>query len=182
MPEVFQRINWVDVFVIILLIRTSYIGTRTGLSTEFFKLVGVIAGLYYATRFYSDLGAWVTSKVVLPPEFSDGLSFLILIFISIITLKYIGVFLSKVVKLTFAEKVDSWGGFISGLLRGAILSSLILMFLGILQIDYFTKSIEERSLTGPYIQRVAPFLYQVITKTSLEEFGIPKTPKAGEKK
>lgn len=182
MSEVFQRINWVDIFIVILLIRTSYIGARTGLSTELFKSIGVLVGLYLAMRFYADLGTLIISKIALPPELADGLSFLILIIISIITLKCVGFLLSKVVKLTFADKVDQWGGFIFGISRGAVLLSLIFMFFGIIQIDYVTKSIEERSLTGPYIQKVAPFVYQVITKTTPEELGIKSPPKEGEKK
>lgn len=180
MPELFQRINWVDVFVIILLIRTSYIGVRTGLSTELFKVIGIFLGLYFGIRFYADLGGWVSSKIALPPELADGLSFLILIFASIITLKYVGLFLSKFVKLAFAKKLDKWGGFIFGLMRGGVIASLVFMFLGILQIDYVTRSIEERSLTGAYIQEVAPLVYQVIARTSPEELAT-KT-KEGEKK
>ncbi|KPK38037.1 MAG: hypothetical protein AMJ78_10630 [Omnitrophica WOR_2 bacterium SM23_29] len=182
MPEAFQRINWVDIFVVILLIRTSYIGARTGFSTELFKSIGVLVGLYLSMRFYSDFGSLIISKIALPPELSDGLSFLILILISVITLKYVGFLLSKVVRLTFADKVDHWGGFIFGVLRGTVLLSLIFMFFGFIQIDYITKSIEERSLTGPYIQRIAPFVYQVITKTSSEDLGIKIPPKEGEKK
>ncbi len=182
MSEVFQRINWVDVFVVILLIRTSYVGARTGLSTELFKIIGILLGLYLGIRFYSDLGSWINSKIALPPELADGLSFLILILLSIISLKFVGMALTKVVKLTFADKVDKWGGFIFGLLRGSIILSLIFMFSGIIRIDYFTKSIEERSLTGPFFQKVAQFTYQVITKTAPEELGIKNLPKAGEKK
>lgn len=182
MSEFFQQINWVDVFVVIFLIRTSYIGARTGLPPELFKIVGILLGLYLGMKFYSDFGSWVNSKIALPPELADGLSFLILIFASIISLKFVGAVLTKVVKLTFTERVDKWGGFIFGLARGAIVLSLIFMFLGILQIDYFMKSIEERSLTGPYFQKVAPFVYQVITKTTPEELGIKSSSKAGEKK
>lgn len=182
MSELIQRINWVDVFAVILLIRTSYIGARMGLSTELFKLIGILAGLYFGMRFYQDLGSLIISRITLPPELSDGLSFLILIFASIISLKYVGIILSKIVKLTFAEKVDQWGGFIFGLARGAILVSLIFMFFGIIGIDYFIKSIEERSLTGPYFQRVAPVVYEGITKTLPEKVATESPPKEGEKK
>lgn len=182
MSELFQRINWVDVFVVILLIRSSYVGAATGLSTELFKSIGIILGLYLATRFYSDLGAAVTSKIALPPELADGLSFLILIFVSAISLKLLGIALAKVVKLTFADKVNKWGGFVLGLLRGIIILSLIFIFFGILQIDYFVKSVEERSLTGPHIKKVAPLIYRAIAKTASQEFEVEGSQKAGEKK
>ena len=182
MPEAFQRINWVDILIVILLIRTSYIGAKTGLSTEIFKIIGVLLGLYFGMKYYSVVGSWMASKISLPPEVSEGFVFLILVLISMISLKLVGFGFEKIVKLTFADKLSKWGGFIIGLLRGGLILSLLFMFFGIIQVDYLVKSVEERSLTGPSIQKVAPFTYQAISKATLGEFQIKMPSKAGEKK
>ena len=182
MSEAFHRINWVDILIVILLIRTSYIGAKTGLSTEIFKIIGVLLGLYFGMKYYSVVGSWMSSKISLPPEVSEGAAFLILVLILILSLKLVSIGLEKIVKLTFADKLSKWGGFIIGLLRGGILLSLLFMFFGIIQVDYLVKSVEERSLTGPSIQKIAPFTYQAITKASLEGFQIRMPSKAGEKK
>lgn len=189
MSEAFHRINWVDVLIVILLIRTSYIGAKTGLSTEIFKIVGVLLGLYFGIKYYSVVGSWMSSKISLPQEVSEGAAFLILVLVSMLSLKLVTWGLEKIVKLTFADKLNKWGGFIIGLLRGGIVLSLLFMFFGIIQVDYLVKSVEERSLTGPLVQKIAPVTYQAITEASLQDFQIrmPGSPadkpsKAGEEK
>ena len=175
MPEVFQRINWVDVLIVILLFRTSYIGARNGLSEEIFRIIGVLLGLFLSIKFYSPLGSRINSTISLPQEFIDGATFLILILLSMLSLKLISLGLTKIVKLAFADKIDKWGGFIVGLFRGAVLMSLLFMLFSIIQVDYLVKSVEERSLTGPYVEKIAPNVYQAIARTSPEVMkAIPK--------
>ena len=188
MPEAFQRINWVDILIVILLIRTSYIGAKTGLSAEIFKIIGVLLGLYFGIKHYSLIGSWIASSISLPPEVSEGAAFLTLVLISTASLRLVGLGLEKIVKLTFADKLSKWGGFVMGLLRGGLILSLLFMFFVIIQVDYLVKSVEERSLTGPFIQKIAPFTYQAIARASLSDFKIKmpaaagKPSKAGEEK
>ncbi len=180
MPEAFQRINWVDVLIVILLIRTSYMGAKTGLSTEIFKMIGVLSALYFGIKYYPLIGSWMGSKISLPTEVSEGAAFLVLALISILSLKLMSFGLEKVVKITFADKLSKWGGFIIGLSRGGLILSILFMFFGIIQAGYLLKSVEERSLTGPFIQKIAPFTYQAITKASLSDFQIRMPAPAGE--
>ncbi len=168
MPEVFQRINWVDVLIVILLIRTAYIGARNGLSEEIFRIIGVLLGLFFSIKFYSALGSRINSTVSLPQEYVDGATFLILILLSMLSMKLVALGLTKIVKLAFADKIDKWGGFMVGLFRGAVLMSLLFMLFSIIQVDYLVKSVEERSLTGPYVAKIAPNVYQVLARTSPE--------------
>lgn len=182
MSNVFQRINWVDVLVVILLIRTSYIGAKNGLAIEISKIGGVLLGLYFGMRYYSEAGAWMISKIFFQQEIAEGISLLSLLLISIAALKLTGFGLSKVLKITFADKVSKWGGFLAGFLRGGLILSLLFMVCNILQAEYFVKSIEERSLTGPVIQKIAPFMYQLITRNTPENFQIKIPPKEGDGK
>lgn len=176
MPEVFQRINWVDVLVVILLFRTSYIGAQSGLSNEIYRIIGVLIGLFFSIKYYSPLASRITASIALPQEIVEGVIFLILILLSMLTMKLTALGLTKIVKLAFAEKIERWGGFIIGLFRGAILMSFLFMLFGIFQVDYLVKSVEERSLTGPYIEKVAPNIYQVITRASPEDLKIKELP------
>ncbi|MDD4878995.1 MAG: CvpA family protein [Candidatus Omnitrophica bacterium] len=168
LPEVFQRINWVDALIVILLFRTSYIGARNGLSEEIFRIIGVLTGLFFSIKFYSLIGSRINSTISLPQEYVDGATFLILILLSMLSLKLVALGLTKIVKLTFSDQISKWGGFIVGLFRGAVLLSLLFMLFGIIRVDYLVKSVEERSLTGPYVAKIAPNVYQVVARTSPE--------------
>ncbi|MDD5423913.1 MAG: CvpA family protein, partial [Candidatus Omnitrophica bacterium] len=109
MPEAFQRVNWVDVLTVILLLRTCYIGARTGLSEEVFKMVGVLLALYISMSFYSPLGSKINGGFSLPQNLVDGVSFLILILLCMLSLKLVALGVTKVVKLAFADKINQWG-------------------------------------------------------------------------
>lgn len=172
MPEVFHRFNWVDILVVILLFRTSYIGARTGLSEEIFRIIGILLGLFFSMKYYSALGTLLNTNVSLPQELVDGLTFFILILLCILTMKLVSLGLTKIVKLAFAETIDKWGGFVVGLFRGAMILSLLFMLFGIANVDYLVKSVEERSLSGPYIKQMAPNVYQVISRTSPEDIKV----------
>ena len=172
MPEVFHRINWVDILVVILLFRTSYIGARTGLSEEIFRIIGILLGLFFSMKYYSALGSRINASIALPQELINGITFLVLILLSILSMKLVSLGLTKIVKLAFADKIDKWGGFIVGLSRGAMILSLLFMLFGIAQVDYLVKSVEERSLTGPYVEKIAPNVYQVIARTSPEDIKV----------
>ena len=95
-------------------------------------------------------------------------------------MKLVSLGLTKVVKLAFTDKIDKWGGFIVGLFRGATILSLLFTLFGISQIDYLVKSVEERSLTGPYIKQMAPNAYQVIARTSPEDMKVKELPQKSE--
>ena len=169
LPEVFQRINWVDILVVILLFRTSYIGARTGLSEEIFRVIGILLGLFFSMKYYSALGTLLNTNVSLPQELVDGITFLILILLSVLIMKLVSLGLTKIVKFAFTETIDKWVGFIVGLFRGIMILSLLFTLFGIVNVDYLVKSVEERSLSGPYIKQMAPNVYQVIARTSQED-------------
>ncbi|MFA5094539.1 MAG: CvpA family protein [Candidatus Omnitrophota bacterium] len=169
LPEVFQRVNWVDVLTVILLLRTCYIGARTGLSVEIFRIIGVILGLYVAAKYYSPFGSRINAGLSLPQDLVDGFSFVLLVLLPMLSLKLVALGLTKIVKLSFADKIDKWGGFLAGLLRGALLLSLLFMLFNILNVDYLVRSVDERSLSGPYIRQLVPYAYKVVGKTSPED-------------
>jgi len=162
------------------LFRTSYIGARTGLSEEIFRIIGVLAGLFFSMKYYSALGSRINASIALPQELINGIIFFILILLSILSMKLVSLGLTKVVKLAFTDKIDKWGGFIVGLFRGATILSLLFTLFGISQIDYLVKSVEERSLTGPYIKQMAPNAYQVIARTSPEDMKVKELPQKSE--
>lgn len=172
MPEVFHRINWIDILVVILLFRTSYIGARTGLSEEIFRIIGILLGLFFSMKYYSALGTLLNTNVSLPQDLVDSLTFFILILLSILTMKLVSLGLTKIVKLAFADNIDKWGGFIVGLFRGAVILSLLFMLFRIANVNYLVKSVEERSLSGPYIKQMAPNVYQVISRTYPEDIKV----------
>ena len=61
--HIVQSINWVDVVMLVLLIRIVFIGVRTGFVTELFKLFGVFCSVFVGLHYYTPLAALLAKKV-----------------------------------------------------------------------------------------------------------------------
>jgi len=56
--EILSKINWVDVLVLILILRTSYVSLQDGLSHEILPLVGSICMLVFSLHYYTKIAAF----------------------------------------------------------------------------------------------------------------------------
>ena len=145
--------------VVIAFIRMGYVGYRLGLAPELAKLAGVVVGFFLSFRWYQGLGDLLARWSFLSLEWASAVTMVALIFLG-----YFGVtrgilLLEKLVQLSFQAKITKAGGLVVGLLRAAFVTSVILVVFQQLPSPYLTASIEERSLTGRRIARVAPAVY-----------------------
>ncbi len=71
--------------------------------------------------------------------------------------------LEKLVQVSFQAKLNKAGGLIAGLFRGILVTSVVLVVCRQLPSDYLTASIDEHSLSGHFVSRVAPAVYDSIS-------------------
>lgn len=157
--------NWVDIIVIILLIRTCYVGTKSGFSLEIGRAVAIVAGFVVSFYYYNELGQFMSDHSFVPISWSKPLALLLVIVAAILIIKLTTVVLSKIVKLQFAPQVEKIGGGVLGVMRGVFLSSVVLVVLGMLPSSYIEDSVYSRSLSGGYIVKVSIGLYNLLTKS-----------------
>jgi len=155
--------NWVDIIVLIFLVRGAYIGLSRGLSVELFKLVGAILTVVLSLLWYDILGGWLAAHSFLPLQVANFISFIILLTILLILSKSLRVFLFTVLHLELFCGLEKWGGFVMGLVRSTVFASLFLFVLNLLPVGYFQESMNEKSLFTPYLQPVAPKILEFIT-------------------
>jgi len=159
MSSFISNINWLDIFVLTLLLRTSYIGLRRGFVAEFFKGLGVFLGLVISLHYYYRVSCFICKYTHMSPDFAEFLACLSLSLLIILAFKFIRdaiLFLFKIEPKSFLDKS---GGIILGLLRAILIISLILFNLNLARINYFKKSIAE-SLTGSRLIKVGPNIYE----------------------
>ena len=153
------RFNWVDIIVIILLIRMGYIGFELGVSTELVKLAGLLVGFFVSFRYYQGLGDALSQVTSLPVEWAAALVMVALVFfLYIVVTKGLGL-LEKLVQVSFHPKLKNVGGLLIGLVRAVLVVSILLVVCRQFRSPYMESSIEEHSLTGSFIVRMAPAVY-----------------------
>lgn len=158
--DIVRRVNWVDVLAVILMIRMSYVALHEGLSHEILPFIGSIVIIIIGLHYYSKIGSFISQNLVaVPIEISNFLSFLILSIIAGFIFKILTGFLNKIVKVAWHPFIEIFGGMVLGVVRAAIVVSLILMIIALAPVPYLQWSIRDKSVTGMYFLKIGPNIY-----------------------
>lgn len=154
--ELISRINWVDILVVILMARISYVALADGLSHEIFPLIGTFITAVVSAHYYHEVSAIMRDMAKLPEAVTDLLGFLALLTAVGIVFKLIRMLVDAIMKVTWHPLVERGGGLVFGLLRSALVVSVVLMTLSLTPLSYLQDSIKGKSLTGRYFLNIVP--------------------------
>ena len=156
-----KGLNWIDLLIVIIVVRISYIAFQDGLSHEIFPIFGSVIMAVLGLHYYNKIALFFSENLVKAPiEILNFLTFLVIITAAGFLFKLVRILLDKIVKVEWHPLIEKFGGLIAGICRGAIASSLILIILGLVPLKYFQYSIRDRSLMGMTFLRIAPRIYE----------------------
>ncbi len=152
----FSQLNWVDLFFVICLIRTCYIGLSRGFTPEIPRLMcaflTVVLSYYYCGR----LGQFLSKYPVIRPEAVDALAFIVLVVFLAILSNVVCVLYRVVMKASGPQMFEAVGGLIIGFIRGVVIASLLLICTQYIAPEYVERSVNKGSLVGSKLILVAP--------------------------
>ena len=158
--ELITKINWVDVLVAILMLRISYVAFRDGLSHEIFPFIGSILIMVLAMHCYTVLGSSMSRNMMnMPIELANFLSFLVLMVALGFIVRLLRLLLDKIVKVQWHPIMEKFGGLAVGIMKAYVVTGIVLMTLSLMPLSYIVWSIKDKSLTGKYILRAGPQIY-----------------------
>lgn len=168
-----KQINWVDIFVVILLIRTCYIAIKTGFPTEMFKLLGTACATYLAWHYYISIGGFLNSRLPLEGELwvsvLNMFAFFVLALIGYLIFAIIRVLFTMLIRMEAISLLNRWGAFILGVARWGLLASLLFSLVSISNISYLKISLLN-SLSGPRLVKLAPRVYTFLWNNLMSRF------------
>jgi len=170
--DTFKQFNWLDIFVIILLLRIGYIAIKTGLPLELFKLLGTIVSVYLSLHYYSVWADFLKARPALkniPLELLSFVSFIALVILGHAIFILLRSLFLRFLKLEAVANLNKWGGLLLGIARGILLASLIMFILVISNLGYPKNSVKN-SYSGKYLLRVAPATYSTIWNNLASKF------------
>lgn len=165
-PEFFSRINWIDIVIITLLIRSSYVGYRRGIWGELTSLIGIYAALVISLQIYQPVGKFVMNFIPHQDKLYEMyfLTFVAVVIITGFLFAVIGTsILTKLLRLHLYKIVVQVGGVLLGVINGAMLSALVITALDIAPVQYFEDSIHQGSLMGSSFRKVADNVHESST-------------------
>ncbi len=151
--------NWVDVIVLVFLLRGAYVGKRDGLSVELVKLATVFATYYCAIKYYARCAAWITVHSRVPMSWATVISFLGIAVLSLVTVWIFFKLLAKVVTLQFESRISTGGGLLIGTARALLVSSLFLFSVFFVPDAFVKKQVYANSWWGRIAINATPKVY-----------------------
>ena len=161
LTKYFIGINWVDFLMIALVLRMAYIGLRTGVGIELFKLFGLWLTTILTYQFYTTpLSDFLNTKVpALPIDVGDVVVFVALSTAITLVVRIIRESFFLLVKIEAQNSFNKWAGLTIGCLRGIWIASLCLFIMTISTVEYLEVSAKS-SLFGNKLINVAPSIYR----------------------
>mgnify|MGYP001590101708 FL=1 len=127
LTQFFRSINWVDVALLVLFVRTVFISVTTGFVAEVFKFLGLGTAIFVGSHYYAFAAEFLAKKTSLPLAGLRFLVFTVLVCAVILVFKFArdGILLLFKVE-TNHQGFDQYGAGVLGAVRGWLLCSTVL--------------------------------------------------------
>lgn len=157
-----MKINWVDILIVIYIIRAFFLGKKRGLSYEITALISALFAWVTALHFYQDFGESLSKWFLLTIPTARIIAF-ILIGIGVLFLGAIAArLLKKIMKLSFVPNVEKIGGCILGTLRGISISAMIIVTFALIPANFVQREVYLNSFLGNYLVALSPKIHKWI--------------------
>jgi len=144
-------LNYFDIVLLFLLVLFLLRGVMNGFLVEFFALLGLLGGMWYAHFAYTDVAPYIANVIARP--FWRDLAAYGLVFVSVlVAAALLARLASKALSLTVPASLDKGLGGVLGLVRGMAVCSVSLVLL-----QYFLPGMHffKNSFVTPWME---PFL------------------------
>lgn len=158
--DFWHRLNWVDFVIVVMTLRTIYVGARRGFIPELTMLLGILAALIVSLQHAGSLSLLLSKAIHIPTEWLRtglvGALFMATYFL----FRLLRIGMSKLFHLEAASGLNQWGGALIGLLRGVFTTSLLLLVLLKTPTAVLEREIKEKSFSGLYVVQAALAIYE----------------------
>ncbi len=169
-------INWLDVLLLAIVFYSAVAGFRRGLVRQFFDVAGILVSYYVALRYSRAFVTWLSLFVPidrwLPEWFGTTLpggfvlgdvlvwiaGFMLLFFAARMLAMALGSVLHGIFSLPLLGTVNCLGGLTLGLLKGILLTVMLVAVLKLLGTPFWLKTLEESVVAG-MVTDILPLVY-----------------------
>ncbi len=159
--DVLSQLNWIDVLIVALLFRSTYIGAKQSVVVETFKLLSFICISFFTLHYYAVWGDFLYNATPIDKAASYVLCYLLISSLFLFIFKFARHSFLRIVKIEVIGFLRFWGGILFGFIRGFFVSSLICLFFFVFTNDYFKGSVRQ-SFSGGKVLKISPVVYKSI--------------------
>jgi membrane protein required for colicin V production len=156
--------NYIDIVLGILLILAAIGGFKKGLIAEVASLAALILGIWGAIKFSHITSEFLVENFNLTTEYLNLISFVVTFVVIVILVHIVGNVVSKLVEAVMLGFVNKLAGLIFGVLKAALILSIILVLFDKIDEDVhiLSESTKENSRMYEPIRSFAPSIFPFI--------------------
>ena len=153
--------GWIDLAVFALLALAVFLGFRKGLVQEVVGIAALAAAFVAAVVFHRTAASLLRGLAPgVPAELAPTLGFMAVFLAIFLAITAAGWLLSKIIRATPLDLADKLGGMAVGLLKGALVISVLLLLLAMVPLPKDFSDRLDRSAAIRSMRKVAPWVYQ----------------------
>ncbi len=157
--------NYIDVIILVLAVAFAIDGYRKGIIIGLASIAALVLGIYMAVHFSNYLDATLMEHLHPSRKWLPILSFAVTFLLVVLLVYLIAKMVEKVVDIVGMGFLNKMGGALLGIVKGIILTSILLFFLSTIdrKESLVSGNDKKNSLLYPKVSVVFPFL--------MKEFG-----------
>jgi membrane protein required for colicin V production len=158
--------NWLDIVLAIPLLWFMYKGFRNGLIIELASLAALILGIYAALHFSFYVQGYLEENFEIAENYLYFISFALTFLIVAIIVFLAGKIIHKVVSIVALGFLNRLAGGIFGLLKAALVLSVILYFVNGFDPGLIKSDVKDKSILYDPVESIVPM---IIPRLDLDE-------------
>jgi membrane protein required for colicin V production len=153
--------GWIDIVVLALLGLAVFLGFKKGLVQEIVGIIALAVSFFAAVLLHAAAAAMLRGVFPrIPGQIAPTIGFAVVFLLAFAAITAAGWLMSKVIKATPLDFADKLGGMAVGLVKGALVVSIMLLLLAFLPLPREAADRLDRSAVVRTVRRVAPWVYR----------------------
>ena len=154
--DIFTNINWVDVLILLIMLKATYTGLRIGFVAGIFNFLGALFCVVLGMHLYSGIADALIVYVSLPKWLARCIGLALNVVPKRTSFKYGIVLIFRILNIQFFTHIEKVGGAILGAFRGILLCGLVCFTILFLPVDYFQNSVTKDSKLAYFFTSTIP--------------------------
>ena len=148
--------NWLDIVLAIPLLWFMYKGFRNGLIIELASLAALVLGIYIALRFSFYVEGYLLENFEITDQYLYIISFAITFIIVALVVYLVGKIIHKLINMVALGFLNRLAGGVFGLLKAALVLSVILYFINGFGPGLIKAEVKENSILYKPVEAIIP--------------------------
>jgi membrane protein required for colicin V production len=156
--------NYIDIIIGLLLVFAAFNGLRKGLIVELASLAALVLGIWGAIEFSSITSEFLIENFNVQTKYLDIIAFIVTFIVIVILVHIVGNVVDKLVETVMLGFINKLAGMAFGVLRSALILSIILVVFDKIDEDMEILSREAKSESRLYapVRNFAPSIFPFI--------------------